>query len=73
MVGRLRWQRIVDRALLGPSARALECGPALRDRFCASSLLEVVPEASFGKAAARRGGPHSRALHADTCRHYLSP
>ena len=26
---------------------ALECGPALRDRFCVSSLLEPPPEASF--------------------------
>jgi hypothetical protein len=78
VVGRLRWQKTVDRALLGPSTRALECGPALRDRFCASSLLEVLPEASFGKAAAscrtpERFAPTPAGIKRDAARPGLAP
>ena len=40
---------------------ALECGPASRDRFCGSSFLGVLPEASFRRRkAVPQAGPHSK-------------
>ena len=52
MVRRLRWRKTVDRALLGPSTRALECDSLLPLLF-GGSLLRVRRKQASGKAAAQ--------------------
>ena len=71
MVRRLRWRKTVDRALLGPSTRALECDSLLPLSF-GGSLLPAAPRASSKHKSGSPSvdGPHSKALRADTCWHH---
>jgi len=70
VVRRLRWRKTVDRALLGPSTRVLECDSLLPLSF-GGSLLPAAPRASSKHKSGSPSvdGPHSKALRADTCRH----